>query len=143
MTESPPVIVYKNETGLYPLSCVQRFPDVDLARRETIEQRRIMDRKALFESFVSIPGRSTPGRSMRNPDDYPWIPLEDELFDCKNKNPHKGPVSRDVWHVYWNRQTECFCDFPPSQVAEEEGLYRCYVCRERPSRESCGGVSYA
>eukprot|EP00971_Amphidinium_carterae_P038017 747509-Amphidinium_carterae.1 len=138
LAESPPRIEYKNEAGLYPLSCVQRLPDVDPARRETIEPRRVMERKALFETIItkSWRTRESPGRSMRSPDDYPWPQMEDELFDCTNNDPHNGPVSRDVWHVYWNRQTELFCDFPPPQEVEEAGLYRCYVCRAMPTREN-------
>eukprot|EP00971_Amphidinium_carterae_P307480 6110523-Amphidinium_carterae.1 len=90
-----------------------------------------MERKALFEAVGT-----SPGRPMMNPDEYPWMPLEDELFECKNTNPHKGPVSRDVSHIHWHRQTEYYCSSPVSKEVEESHKYRCYVCRDRPTKEN-------
>eukprot|EP00971_Amphidinium_carterae_P348448 6490492-Amphidinium_carterae.2 len=33
--------------------------------------------------------------------------------ELHNNDPRKGRCSRDVWHVYWNRQTELICETPP------------------------------
>eukprot|EP00971_Amphidinium_carterae_P175818 3485125-Amphidinium_carterae.2 len=74
LCDFPPTIEYKNEEGLYPFSCVQRLPNVDPDSRETIEPRRFMERRALYETIVTRSWRTAtdPGRSLRNPDEYPW-----------------------------------------------------------------------
>eukprot|EP00971_Amphidinium_carterae_P191415 3798093-Amphidinium_carterae.1 len=46
-----PTVVYQHEEGRYPFSCIQRLPDVDPASRESIEERRIAERKAVFETI--------------------------------------------------------------------------------------------
>eukprot|EP00971_Amphidinium_carterae_P105644 2092151-Amphidinium_carterae.1 len=71
----------------------EKLPDVDPARRESIEERRIAERKAVFETLTSTTWktRTDPGWIVHNPDDYPWEALEDELFDCRNRDPRKGP----------------------------------------------------
>eukprot|EP00971_Amphidinium_carterae_P317645 6314279-Amphidinium_carterae.1 len=128
-----PFVLYKHEEGRYPFSCIQKFPDVDPARRESLEERRIAERKAVFETIVTTKWKTPtdPGYIMCNPDDYPWEALEEELFYCKNRDPRKGPVARDRWHVYWNHQADLFCEAPANDTTRRAGRYRCYVCKQQ------------
>eukprot|EP00971_Amphidinium_carterae_P336227 6472471-Amphidinium_carterae.1 len=135
LNEPPePTVIYKHEEGRYPFSCVQKLPDVDPTRRGSIEERRIAERKAIFEVIGDTNWRTPidPGFSMCNPDDYPWENVEDELFEeVSNLDPRKGPVTRDVWYRHWNHQVDLYCDRPATQATRRAGLFRCYVCKKQ------------
>eukprot|EP00971_Amphidinium_carterae_P147153 2916105-Amphidinium_carterae.2 len=96
-----------------------------------------MERRALYETIQTKSWRTAkdPGRSLQNPDEYPWPQRIAELENCTNNDPRKGRCSRDVWHAYWNRQTELICETPPPPEVEEAGLHRCYVCKETPHHD--------
>eukprot|EP00971_Amphidinium_carterae_P130896 2593112-Amphidinium_carterae.1 len=128
-----PIVVYKHEEGRYPFSCVQKLPDVDPNNRGSIEERRIAERKTVFEVIVDANWMTptNPGFSMCDPDDYPWEEVEDELFDVTNRDPRKGPVARDVWYNFWTFQADLYCDQPAAPVTRRAGLYRCYVCKKQ------------
>eukprot|EP00971_Amphidinium_carterae_P234243 4648115-Amphidinium_carterae.2 len=117
----PPIAVYQDEKGLYPFSCVPHLPNVDLndrgsfEARRSIETRRSMERRALYETIETKSWRTatTLGRSVQNPDNYPWPEQLEELEDCPNNDPRKGKCSQEVWRVFWNRHSEAICEAPP------------------------------
>eukprot|EP00971_Amphidinium_carterae_P307134 6103931-Amphidinium_carterae.2 len=130
--DAPPNVIYRDEEGRYPFSRIQKFPIVDPASRESVEARRIAERQAVFETLTRTTWKTPtdPGWSVHNPDDYPWDALENELDDCTNKDPHKGPVAKHNWERYWNHEVDRFCEQPPNEATVKAKRHRCYVCKK-------------
>eukprot|EP00971_Amphidinium_carterae_P155174 3077136-Amphidinium_carterae.1 len=78
----PKRIVYADEKGRYPFSCVPHLPDVDRSDPNSIEARRSMERRALYETIENKSWNTTKimGRCLQNPDKYPW-PEEMYLYE--------------------------------------------------------------
>eukprot|EP00971_Amphidinium_carterae_P349127 6490860-Amphidinium_carterae.2 len=92
LLEHPKRIVYANEKGRYPFSCVPQLPDVDHNDPNSIEARRSMERRALYETIENKSWSTTRvlGRCLQNPDKYPWPEQMDLYEGCANDDPRKG-----------------------------------------------------
>eukprot|EP00971_Amphidinium_carterae_P173618 3441910-Amphidinium_carterae.1 len=116
-------IYWKSEEGRYPLSCVQRFPDVtDQDNDEEVEHRRKMERKALFETIRE-----------KNPDECPYGNLPGG-WRYTNTNPNRGPVMPDAWFSYWHDQTDVRC-FRSPPAYEKTPNYYCYACHVKTTAQ--------
>eukprot|EP00971_Amphidinium_carterae_P147683 2927015-Amphidinium_carterae.1 len=135
LLEQPKRIVYANEKGRYPFTCVPQLPDVDHNDPNSIEARRSMERRALYETIENKSWSTTRvlGRCLQNPDKYPWPEQMDLYEGCPNDDPRKGKCSRETWRWFWNRQSELICESPPVLEVSESGVWQCYVCKARPS----------
>eukprot|EP00971_Amphidinium_carterae_P119718 2371854-Amphidinium_carterae.1 len=129
--DAPPYVIYRDEEGRYPFSKIQKLPTIDPASRESVEERRIAERKAVFETLTRTTWKTPtdPGWSVQNPDEYPWKDFEAELSDCRNRDPRKGPVAKHVWELFWNKEVDQFCELPPNEATRKAGRHICYVCK--------------
>eukprot|EP00971_Amphidinium_carterae_P210449 4175464-Amphidinium_carterae.1 len=114
LLEEPKRVVFANEKGRYPFSCVQHLPDVDDNDPHSIEARRSMERRAFCETVENKSWATTRvlGRCLQNPDNYPWPEQMVEHEGLRNKDPRNGKCSRGNWRWFWNRQSELICESP-------------------------------